>query len=210
MLKKKNHWISGMLPQDALYARWRNLRAGERNSNGIPGVEHEGTSFHISPPTFWAQNVDDTFTMVRRDQVGALEKRLNSIFSDVQFTIELEKDKKFSFLDVIVTRTTNGGLTTTAYRKATTPLRMLHFSSNHPIWHKVSCLSALIYRINSHCITVDAKRTEEAHLKKMCAANGYSNDFIRQHIRRHPQPRKMTTEDQRAATADGNPWWFKN
>ncbi len=42
-------------------------------------------------------------------------------------------------------------------------------------------------------------------MRKMCTANGYSNDFIRRHIRRHTQPRPMTTGDQRTATADGNP-----
>ncbi len=119
--------------------------------------------------------------------------------------MEQEKDKQIPFLDVMVTRTTNGDLTTTVYRKATNTLRMLHFSSNQPIEHKVSCLRALFNRINSHCSTEDAKRTEEVHLRKSCTANGYSIDFIRRHIRRHSQPRLMTTEDQRVATADGNP-----
>ncbi len=77
----------------------------------------------------------------------------------------------------MVTRTTNGDLITTVYRKATTTIRMLHFSSNHPIGHKVSCLRALFNRINSPCSSEDAKRTEEAHLRKMCTANGYSNDY---------------------------------
>ncbi len=39
----------------------------------------------------------------------------------------------------------------------------------------------------------------------MYTANGGSNDFIGRYIRRHPQPRPMTKEDQRTATADGNP-----
>ncbi len=51
--------------------------------------------------------------MVQRDQVGALEERLNSILPDVQLTMELEKDKQHPFLDVIVTGTNNGDLTTT-------------------------------------------------------------------------------------------------
>ncbi len=114
----------------------------------------------------------------------------------------LEKYKQLPFLDVMVTKTTNGDLTTTVYRKATATIKMLHFSSNNPIGHKVSCLRALFNRINSHCGTEDAKRTEEAHLKKMCSANGYSKE---RHIRRHPPPRPMTTEDQRTATADDNP-----
>ncbi len=38
--------------------------------------------------------VDDTFAIVRQDQVGALEERLNGISPDVQLTMELEKDKQ--------------------------------------------------------------------------------------------------------------------
>ncbi len=53
----------------------------------------EETAFRISPPKFRARYVDDTFTIVRRNQVGALEERLNSIFPDAQFFMELEKDK---------------------------------------------------------------------------------------------------------------------
>ncbi len=37
---------------------------------------------------------------------------------------------------------TNGGLIGMVYRKATTTIRMLHFSNNHPIGHKVSYLRA--------------------------------------------------------------------
>ncbi len=63
-------------------------------------LEFKGTAFRISLPTFWARYVDDTFMIVRRDQFGALEERLTSIFLDIQFTTEQEKDKELSFLDV--------------------------------------------------------------------------------------------------------------
>ncbi len=92
--------------------------------------ELEETAFRITPLTFWARYVDDTFTIIRRDQVGALEERLNSIFPDVPFTMDIEKDKQLPFLDVMVTRTINGHLTTTVYRKAANTLRVLHYSSN--------------------------------------------------------------------------------
>ncbi len=144
------------------YEQVKGTPMGSPVSSVIEAVlqELEETAFRISPPTFWAPYVDDTFTIVRRDQVGALEERFNSIFPDVQFTMELEKDKQLPFLDVMVTRTTNGDLTTTVYRKATTTSIRLHLSSNHPIGHKASCLRALFNRINSHCSTTDAKRTE--------------------------------------------------
>ncbi len=60
-----------------------------------------------------------------------MRKRLTSIFLDVQFNMELGNDKQLPFLGVMVTRTTNGDLTTTVYQKATTIIRMLHFSSTH-------------------------------------------------------------------------------
>ncbi len=96
--------------------------------------------------------------------MGALEVRLNCILPDVQFTMELEKNKQHPFLDVIVTGTNNGDLTTTVYLKATTTIRMSHFCSNHPIGRKVSCLRALFNRINSYCSTKDAKRTFEENV----------------------------------------------
>ncbi len=56
------------------------------------------------------RHVDDTLTIVGRDQVGALEERLSNIFLDVQFTVDIEKDKKLPFLDFVVKKTTNHGL----------------------------------------------------------------------------------------------------
>ncbi len=50
--------------------------------------ELEETAFRISLPTFWARYVDDTFMIVRQDQLGALEEHLTSIFLDVQLTTE--------------------------------------------------------------------------------------------------------------------------
>ncbi len=49
----------------------------------------EETALRISPPKFWARYVDDAFMIVRRDHVGALGECLNSIFPDVQSTMEL-------------------------------------------------------------------------------------------------------------------------
>ncbi len=45
-----------------------------------------------------------------------------------------------------------------------------------------------------------AQKTKEAHLRKICTANSYSNDCIRRFIRRHLQTRTMAT-----TIANGNP-----
>ncbi len=92
--------------------------------------------------------------------MGALEERLNSILPDVQLTMELEKDKQHPFLDVILTGTNSGDLTTMVYLKTTTTKRILNFFSNHK-GRKLSYLRAPFSRINSYCSIQDAKRAFE-------------------------------------------------
>ncbi|BHF67211.1 hypothetical protein SprV_0301023600 [Sparganum proliferum] len=42
-------------------------------------------------PKFWARYVDDTFVVIERDQVSTFKGRLNSVFPDIQFTMEEEE-----------------------------------------------------------------------------------------------------------------------
>ncbi|KAK9407181.1 hypothetical protein NXF25_005955 [Crotalus adamanteus] len=90
-------------------------------------------------PEFWTRYVDDTFVIVKWARKTALMEKLNSIFPDIQFTAEEEANGSLAFLDVLVTHQFNGALHTTVYRKATHTDRMLHYMSNHPAAHKISC-----------------------------------------------------------------------
>ncbi len=101
-----------------------------------------------STPKFRARYFDGTLTIVRRDHVGALKEHLKSIFLGVQFTMILEKDSQLPFLSVMVKSITDGDLTVTVHRIATTTIGMLHFSSNQLVGCKVSFLRALVNRIN--------------------------------------------------------------
>ncbi len=60
----------------------------------------------------------------------------------------LEKDKQLPFLAVMVKSITDGDLTGTVHRIATTTIGMVHFSSNQLVGFKVSFLRALFNRIN--------------------------------------------------------------
>nr|VZI01334.1 unnamed protein product [Spirometra erinaceieuropaei] len=55
----------------------------------------------------------------RRNRLADFQDLLNGIFADTHFTREEEHDEQLPFLDVLVTRTPNGELNTTVYRKAT-------------------------------------------------------------------------------------------
>lgn len=73
------------------------------------GVAHlMPTSTHV----IWTRYVDNTFVILKRGQENILQARLNSVFPEIQFTMEEEKDDCFPFLDTLVARHCNGNLET--------------------------------------------------------------------------------------------------
>ncbi|BHF67862.1 hypothetical protein SprV_0301089100 [Sparganum proliferum] len=111
----------------------------------------ERLAFSSYPPKFWARYVDDTFVIIKRSDVQTFKALSNSIFPDIQFTMEEELNNQLAFLDVQVTKLEDGRIRTTVYRKATNTRRILHFKSNHPVGHKRSCVRTLFQRVQTHC-----------------------------------------------------------
>nr|VZI12756.1 unnamed protein product [Spirometra erinaceieuropaei] len=99
----------------------------------------ESLVFQHHKPKFWTRYVDDTFVVIDRDQLLTFKERLNSVFPDIQFTMEEEENNLLAFLDVLVCRKDGGGLKTNVFRKAINTMQILNFNSNHPISHKRSC-----------------------------------------------------------------------
>nr|VZI39585.1 unnamed protein product [Spirometra erinaceieuropaei] len=99
----------------------------------------ESLIFQHHRPKFWAPYVDDTFVVIERDLVLTFKERLNSVFPDIQFTMEEEENNQLALLDVLVCRNYCGGLKTKVFRKATNTTQILNFNGNHPISHKRSC-----------------------------------------------------------------------
>ncbi|BHF60302.1 hypothetical protein SprV_0100326600 [Sparganum proliferum] len=85
--------------------------------------------FRSYSPKFWARYVDDTFVVIKRNDVQDFKVLLNSIFPHIQFTMEEEDNNQLPFLDVNVTMMTNGEIRTTVYRKAMNTRRILQFRS---------------------------------------------------------------------------------
>ena len=102
-------------------------------------------------PATWFRYVDDTFVVWNegRDKLLDFLEHLNSIRPCIQFTMELEEDRKLPFLDVMVTRH-DDRLSTSVYRKKTHTDRYIHFSSNHHDRVKrrvIQCLRSRAIRI---------------------------------------------------------------
>ncbi|CAH3040212.1 unnamed protein product [Pocillopora meandrina] len=75
------------------------------------------TSFY--EPRIWKRYMDDTFTILDRENVDDFLQYLNNQQPSIRFTMETEKDNKLAFLDTAVLREPDGPLTTSVYRKPT-------------------------------------------------------------------------------------------
>ncbi|XP_022110791.1 uncharacterized protein LOC110990219 [Acanthaster planci] len=84
-------------------------------------------------PTLWKRYVHGTFVIAPRDQTSHLLNHLNSLKPSIQFTIENEQDNSIAFLDTMVHREPDSGLTSTIYRKPTHTDQYLAFDSHHPM-----------------------------------------------------------------------------
>ncbi len=62
----------------------------------------EAAAFETQKPSFWVCYVGDTFAIIKSSRQADFKTHLNSIFTDIQFTMEEEKDGTLPFLDVLV------------------------------------------------------------------------------------------------------------
>ncbi|BHF74073.1 hypothetical protein SprV_0401715700 [Sparganum proliferum] len=131
----------------------------------------ESLVFRHHRPKFWARYVDDTFVVIERDQVPTFKEHLNTVFSDIQFTMEEEEENnQLPFLDVLVCRKDGGCLKNKVFMKATNTTQILNFNSNHPISHKCSCVRALYQRVATHCHEMEDKIAELQYLRRVMRA----------------------------------------
>nr|VZI25429.1 unnamed protein product [Spirometra erinaceieuropaei] len=149
--------------------------------------ELEKVAFSHYKPAFWRRYVDATFVIIEKDKLSGIQDLLNSTFHDIQFTREDEEDEKLPFLDVLVTRTPDGELSTAVYRKATNTTQVLNYHSNHPLVHKWGCVRALFDRVKTHCSEPEGRMQELRHLRDQLTRNGYPNSYISRCIRARPR-----------------------
>ncbi|BHF76096.1 hypothetical protein SprV_0501919400 [Sparganum proliferum] len=117
--------------------------------------------------------VGETFVVLHRDAKETFRGELNSFFPKIQFTMEEEKDRTLSFLDMRITRQEDGILRIGVFRITTNTEKILHYNSNHPLSHKRSCVRTLFRRISTHCSTEAGKLQERACLWHLFLVNGY-------------------------------------
>ncbi|BHF65081.1 hypothetical protein SprV_0200809000 [Sparganum proliferum] len=125
----------------------------------------ESLVFQHYRPKFWARYLNNTFVVIDRDQLLTFKEHLNSVFPDIQFTMEEEDNNQLAFLDIFACRKDFGGLKTKLFRKTTNTMQVLDCNSNHPIRHKRSCVRTLYLRVKTQCNEPEDKIVELQYLR---------------------------------------------
>ena len=144
----------------------------------IESFEEQATTTSSYEPRIWKRYVDDTFTILDRENVDDFLQHLNNQQPSIRFTMETEKDNKLAFLDTAVLREPDGRLTTSVYRKPTHTDQYLAYDSHH---------SQSVKRGNFKCLHESAKRLvtkrsviseEKKRLSSVLVSNGYPFSFL--------------------------------
>ncbi|CAH8592007.1 unnamed protein product [Schistosoma bovis] len=154
----------------------------------------EATILPVIKPKIWIRYVDDTFVIVKKDELENTYKLINNVFNDIKFTMEQESNNQLAFLDILITRTDTGKLETQVYRKPTHTDQILNYNSNNPRAHKINCVHTLFKRARTHCSTLAARKNEEKYLKDIFQKNGYPINFIKKHQRHTASEPKSSTK----------------
>jgi hypothetical protein len=141
--------------------------------------------------------VDDTFVIWPHgaDKLTEFLQHLNSINPNIQFTMEIEKDEKLPFLDILIYKTNDGKLGHQVYRKPTYTGLYLNARSHHHPTHKQGVISSLIHR----AVKISDKehlKEELGHVTETLIRNGYDKQLINRTINRIQQQQKQQLKDQ--------------
>ena len=115
----------------------------------------------------WLRYVDDVLTIVKKGTHDSLLNYLNSIDTNIKFTIEPPNEQgAIPFLDTFP-RPSGNKIITSVYRKPTHTDRYLDFNSNHPKSAKRAVVRALTDRAKNVCSSPELLAEEMDHLGKV-------------------------------------------
>ena len=139
-------------------------------------------------------------TAIEEDMVQDFKEHLNSIEQSIDFTVELECERKLAFLDTEITHHDNGSLTTTVYRKKTNTDKYLSYDLHHPL---AQVAKTLFNRAKRICSSFPERVDEEMKVTNALKKNGYPDGMILRNSKFHPevaQSEKSDEEEQPKAT----------
>ena len=126
-------------------------------------------------PKVWYRYVDDIFEIAKKNHLDELTDHLNNTdpTGSIKFTMEQENNRCLPVLDILVTRTDDGHLSTKVYRKKTHTDQYLNYQSHHPLHQKLGVIRSLLDR-KDHIVKEELEKEEEVrHITKALKQNKY-------------------------------------
>ena len=95
---------------------------------------------------FYFRYVDDTFLCVPLDKLQIVIDTFNEYHPRIQFTHEIERNNRISFLDLEIIKLDNDKIVSNWYKSSTYSGRLLNSTLNHPFQNKVAVIKNLVDR----------------------------------------------------------------
>ena len=151
-------------------------------------VQHiEQEVLHIKnqqKPFLFKRYVDDIIIIWQHnlEELHELKGRLSSIYNEMQYTLEIEKEGKIPFLDIMLYNKQDH-IEYSTYRKPTYIPTIIPAKSSHPMHHKLAAFRSFINRAYNHSYNSKYLKEELKWIKKLAAENGYKDGTIQKLIR---------------------------
>ena len=161
------------------------------------GYLEKGIADDIARSTTYRRYMDDIFIVGPSIQyLENLYHSLNNMHANICFTMELEKDKEISFLDVLLRRRLDGSISRRVFRKPTWSGQYLHFKSFAPISRKRGLIRTLYDRVR-RIVTDDNLEPELQLLHDTLVENGYPPRFVEKYSKSRQARVRPTTVPQK-------------
>ena len=153
-----------------------------------------------NPPSFYRRYVDDIFCLMNDEgHANDFLVYLNAKHPNIKFTMEIEKDKKLPFLDVLIS-SQHGNLETSVYRKNTFTGLFMNFRSFLPETYKLGLISTLIDRTYKISQNRGIFNFEFRKVKEFLGKNAYPPSLVDRQLKRYL--RKVEVSQQQDSTVD--------
>ena len=156
---------------------YANLFLGYFEANGLENAPFQ--------PHTWLSYIDDIFMIWTEglDNLKIFIDYLNNIHSTIIFTSS-HSSTNIPFLDVSVSLTNDGSISTDLYTKPKDKYQHLLYSSCHPLHTKIAIPFSLALRLRRICSTDATFNTCTAQLTTYLLKRGYNRNFVTKQIRR--------------------------
>ena len=174
-------------------------------------LEVQAIKISSTPPALWKRFVDDTFTIIKKENRKSFRQHLNSIHPNIKFTCEeVRIDGSMPFLDILITPEEDGSLSTSVFRKPTHTDLYLQWDSYHTISSKYSVAGTLCNRAKTVCSNSQLLQKEEDHLGQALRKCKYPTWAINRAKLKSQNPNKSATRSNNNQTGQNKKtytWW---